>query len=63
MAKIIGYKLYKDKGGIDAEKFNEFYDDYIKNKHTKHLIILDNARFHKSQFVKNNIINSNNKIK
>ena len=60
--KIIGHKLYKDRGGIDAEKFNTFYNDYIKNKYTKHLIILDNARFHKSQFVKDNIINSNNKI-
>ena len=39
-----------------------FYNDYIKNKYTNHLIILDNARFQKSQFVKDNIINSNNKI-
>lgn len=60
--KVIGYKLYKDRGGIDAEKFNTFYNDFIKNKYTKHLIILDNARFHKSQFVKDNIINSDNKI-
>jgi hypothetical protein len=28
----------------------------------KHLIILDNFRFHKSQFVKDNITNSDNKI-
>ena len=28
----------------------------------KHLIILDNVRFHKSQFVKDNITNSDNKI-
>ena len=59
---IIGYKLYKERGGIDAEKFNNFYNDYIKNKYMKHLIILDNARFHKSQFVKDNITNSDNKI-
>ena len=61
-SKIIGYKLYKDRGGIDGDKFNTFYNDSIKNKYTKHLIILDNARFHKSQFVKENIINSDNKI-
>ena len=60
--KIIGYKLYKDRCGIDAEKFSAFYDECIKNKYKKHLIILDNARFHKSQFVKDNIYNSNNKI-
>ena len=39
-----------------------FYNEYIKNKYTKYLIILDNARFHKSHFVKENIINSDNKI-
>ena len=60
--KVIGYKLYKDRGGINADKFSSFYNEYIKNKYTKHLIILDNARFYKSQFVKENIINSDNKI-
>jgi len=59
---IIGYKLYKDRDGIDAEKFNTFYNGNIKNKYTKHLIILNNTRFHKSQFVKDNIINSDNEI-
>lgn len=29
--KVIGYKLYKDRGGIDPEKLCVFYDDYIKN--------------------------------
>ena len=29
--KIIGYKLYqKNSGGIDIDKFNAFYDEYIK---------------------------------
>ena len=60
--KIIGYKLYKEKGGIDAEKFNSFYNEFIKNKYKNNLIILDNARFHKTQFVKDNITASNNTI-
>ena len=29
--KIIGYKLYKEKGGINAEKFNSFYNEFIKD--------------------------------
>jgi hypothetical protein len=28
--KVIGYKLYeKDNGGIDANKFNAFYNEFI----------------------------------
>jgi hypothetical protein len=29
--KIIGYKLYNDRGYVDAEKFSAFYDECIKN--------------------------------
>jgi transposase len=60
--KIIGYKLYKEKGGINAIIFNNFYNDFIKNKYKNYLIILDNANFHKSEIVKNNILSSENKI-
>jgi len=61
--KIIGYKLYeKDKGGIDNIKFSQFYNDFIKNKYEDNLLILDNARFHKSKDVVDNIIKSKNKI-
>jgi transposase len=61
--KVIGYKLYpKQSGGIDATIFNNFYNDYIKNKYEDHLIILDNARFHKSTNVLNNIKGSKNKV-
>lgn len=61
--KIIGYKLYeKDKGGIDNIKFTQFYNDFIKNKYEDNLIILDNARFHKSKDVIDNINKSKNKI-
>jgi len=61
--KIIGYKLYeKDKGGIDNIKFTQFYNDFIKNKYEDNLIILDNARFHKSKDVVDNIVKSKNKI-
>jgi len=62
--KIIGYKLYhKNSKGIDTYKFNAFYDDFTKGKYKNHLIIMDNAKFHKSIIiVKNNIENSKNKI-
>jgi transposase len=60
--KIIGYKLYQEKGGIDSIKFSKFYDDFIKNKYEDNLIILDNARFHKSKDVVDNITKSKNKI-
>ncbi len=61
--KIVGYKLYeKEKGGINNIKFNKFYDDFIKNKYEDNLLILDNARFHKSKDVIDNITKSKNKI-
>ena len=61
--KIIGYKLYqKNTGGIDVIKFNEFYNEFIKGKYNNNLIIMDNAKFHKSKIVKENIEISTNKI-
>ena len=61
--EVIGYKLYKNDGhGIDNVKFNNFYNDFIKNKYKNHLLILDNARFHKSKDVVDNIKNSQNQI-
>ena len=59
--KVIGYKLYKkDNGVIDAIKFNNFYNKFIKDKY--YLLISDNANFYRSKIVKENIQNSNNKI-
>jgi transposase len=61
--KIIGYKLYeKNSGGIDSIKFNNFYNEFIKDKYKNHLIILDNAKFHKSKDVIYNFENTGNKI-
>lgn len=61
--KIIGYTLYeKNTGGIDSIKFSEFYNKFIKDKYINHLIILDNAKFHKSKDVIDNIEKSGNKI-
>lgn len=61
--KVIGYTLYeKNTGGIDSNKFSEFYNKFIKDKYKNHLIILDNAKFHKSKDVIDNIEKSGNKI-
>ena len=61
--KIIGYELHqKNTGGIDAVKFNDFYNKFIKNKYKDYLIILDNAKFHKSKDVISNFEKSGNKI-
>ncbi len=61
--KVIGYELYpKQSGGINATIFNNFYNKYIKNKYENHLIILDNAKFHKANEVTNNINASKNKV-
>ena len=40
----------------------KIYTRRIKNKYKNHLLILDNANFHRSKIVKENIQNSNNKI-
>jgi hypothetical protein len=40
----------------------KFYNDVIKDKYKNYLLILDNARFHKSKEVIENINKSNNKI-
>lgn len=60
--KIIGLKIYKDlKGGINANDFIKFIDDNIKNKYKNYTILLDNAPFHRSQNIKNKILNIDNK--
>lgn len=58
--KVIGIKIYKEAGGINKEKFIAFLNEFIKDKYKKHVIILDNAIFHKSKEVKKVIENTGN---
>ena len=51
--------IQSKKGGIDKNKFNDFYNKYIKNKYKDHLIILDNAKFHKAKEEVDNIEKDN----
>ena len=60
--KIISYELYENlKGGVGSNEFNEFINKNIKNKYKNHYVLLDNASFHRSKIVKENITNSKNK--
>lgn len=61
--KIVGFRLYKDlKGGIKSAEFNEFINDFIKDKYVNKTILMDNARFHKSKEIRNNILSIKNNI-
>ena len=55
-------ELYENlKGGVGSNEFNEFINKNIKNKYKNHYVLLDNASFHRSKIVKENITNSKNK--
>ena len=59
-SKCVGAALYKE-GGMTKERFVEFLEANIFNKYKNHLIILDNAGSHNNEYVKQAIINSDNK--
>jgi len=56
----VGSKLYQ-QGGMTKERFVDFLQEHVFSKYKDYLIILDNARSHNNQFVKDAIINSGNK--
>jgi len=61
--KVIGWKLYPQrKGGVKTTDILEFYDEFIKNKYTNHLLIMDNAVIHKSKIIRETIENSKNEL-
>ncbi len=59
--KIVGLEIYKETGGLTAEKFINFISKYITGKYKNYLITMDNARFHHSKIVKDYIISIWNK--
>lgn len=61
--EIIGYKLYENlKGGLNVEEFNKFINENIVGKYKNNYIFIDNAPFHRSKQIKENIINSGNEL-
>jgi transposase len=58
-SKRIGYEFY-DKGGTTKERMIEFFEKHIFGKYKNHLIILDNARSHHNDIIKEAILKSGN---
>ena len=59
----MNYILYKDlKGGLKTTNIIEFYNNSIKDKYKKYLIIMDNAVIHRSKIIRQIIEESNNYI-
>lgn len=55
------YLIIKD-GKIKVIKLDNSYNEYIKGKYQNNLIVMDNAKFHKSKEIVNNITSIKNKI-
>jgi len=58
-SKCVG-KLFYEKGGTTKERMVEFIETQIAPKYKNHLIILDNARSHNNDMVREAIIKSGN---
>ena len=58
--KVIAIKIYKEREGLDKYKFIHFLKMNIKDKYKNHLITMDNARFHRTDEVRNYITDMNN---
>ena len=56
----MGWILY-EKGSSTKERFVDFLQNHIFQKYKNHLLILDNARAHNNNLVKQAIIDSGNK--
>jgi len=59
--ETIGHTLY-ERGSVNAERLTEFIEQHINPKYSGHLIIMDNAIFHKSQMVKDAVQRGGNEI-
>jgi transposase len=59
-SKCVG-KFFYEKGGTTKERMVEFIETQIAPKYKDHLIILDNARSHNNDMVREAILKSGNK--
>ena len=59
-SKCVG-KIFYEKGGTTKERMVEFIETQIAPKYKDHLIILDNARSHNNDMVREAILKSGNK--
>ena len=58
-SKRVAYEFY-EKGGTTKERMVEFFEKHIFGKYKNHLIILDNARSHHNDLIKEAILKSGN---
>ena len=58
-SKIVGKEMY-EKGGMSAERFLEFLQKHIFPNYKGYLIVLDNAKSHNNELIKNAITKSGN---
>lgn len=60
-SKCVGYELY-EKGGMTQDRLLEFFQKYIFDKYKDHLIIMDNAKSHNNNLMKESIMKSGNEV-
>ena len=60
-SKCVGYELY-EKGGMTQDRLLEFFQKYIFGKYKDHLIIMDNAKSHNNNLIKESITKSGNEV-
>lgn len=60
-SKCVGYELY-EKGGMTQDRLLEFFQKYIFDKYKDHLIIMDNAKSHNNNLMKEAITKSGNEV-
>lgn len=58
---VVGWKLYEE-GAVNSDRLTEFIRDNITEKFEDNIVIMDNAGFHKTQDVKQEIQKKNNFI-
>ena len=58
---IIGWTLY-EKGAVNGERLTECIKNKIAGKYENHVIVMDNAVFHKTEEVRKAIKDSNNTV-
>ena len=60
-SKCVGYELY-EKGGMTQDRLLEFFQKHIFDKYKDHLIIMDNAKSHNNNLMKESITKSGNEV-
>jgi len=58
---VIGWKLYEE-GAVNSVRLTEFINEYITDEYRDNLVVMDNAGFHKTQGVRQEIQKRNEYI-